>query len=143
MYDIQKLVPIVCDLLDAEKDDKEYNQKIRKEKDYSTDTCLWIPSLGGSEAYRLGELYERCNHGWRILADVCAMLDVDENLLISAVKSMQRKERHNGRWNNPNYTSCMEHEDKERLVRFLTKDKGEHGYHPWYTSTGRTKAWCK
>lgn len=143
MYDIEKLVSIVCELLEAQEDDKKFNLEVRKRKGYMPDTDLWIPSLGGSEAFRMGELYERCNHGWRILADVCDMLDIDQNLLIAAVKSMQRKERHNGHWDNPNYTSCIEHKDKERLVRFLTRDKGEHGYHPWYASTGRTKAWCK
>ena len=120
MYDIEKLVGIVCDLLEAEADCRKYNLEIRKKKGYMPNTELWIPSLGGSEAYRLGELSERYD----------------------AVKSMQRKERHNGRWDNPNYTCWMNHEDKVRLAEFLAKDKGEHGYHSWYESTGRKKAWC-
>lgn len=124
MYDIEKLVSIVCDQLDAEGDDKKFNLEVRKEKGYAPDSVLWISSLGGSEAFRMGELYERCSRGWRIVADVCDMLDIDQNLLIAAVKSMRRKERHNGRWDNPNYTSYMRHKDKERLVRFLTNDKG-------------------
>lgn len=141
MYDVEKLVSLVCDLLEAEKDDRQYNLKVRKNKGYLPDTELWIPSLDGSEAYRLGELAER---SWQIgqnLAVVCDMLDVDEYRLIAAVKSMQRKERHNGRWDNPNLTCWMGHEDKDRLCRFLSKERGEFDCHPWYSSTGRKKAW--
>lgn len=142
MYDMEKLVRIVCDYLEAEESSKKYNMEVRKEKGYTPDACLWIPSLNGSEAYRIGELSERCDRSARILADICDMLDIDQMLLIAAVKSMQRKERHNGRWDNPCLTCWMSHKDKERLTRFLAKDKGEHGYRSWYTSTGRTKAWC-
>lgn len=142
MYDIEKLVGIVCDLLEAEADCRKYNLEIRKKKGYMPNTELWIPSLGGSEAYRLGELSERYDRSAWMLTDICEMLDIDQYLLVAAVKSMQRKERHNGRWDNPNYTCWMNHEDKVRLAEFLAKDKGEHGYHSWYESTGRKKAWC-
>lgn len=123
MFDIEKLVGIVCDVLDTAEESREYNQKVRKEKGYAPNASLRVPSLGGSEAYRLGELHERCACGWRILADVCAMLNVDQSLLVAAVKSMQRKERHNGRWDNPNYTQWINCKDKERLARFLTTYK--------------------
>lgn len=142
MYDVEKLVSLVCELFEAQKDDKKYNLEVRKSKGYFPDTCLWIPSLGGSEAYRLGELAERCRQiSWN-LATVCDMLDVDQDRLIAAVKSMQRKERHNGRWDNPNLTCWMGQEDKERLRRFLSNERGEFDHHPWYLSTGRKKAWC-
>ena len=55
------------------------------------------------------------------MADICAMLDINQELLVAAVKSMQRKERHNGRWDNPNYTCWMNEDDKKRLARFLSK----------------------
>jgi len=143
MYDVEKLVSIVCELFDAEADDKKYNLKVRKDKGYAPDACLWVSTLGGSEAYRLGELSGRSEQiGWN-LATVCAMLDVDEERLIAAVKSMQRKERHNGRWDNPNLTCWMGQDDKKRLCRFLSNERGESDYHPWYSSTGRKKAWCE
>ena len=110
---------------------------------YSPDACLWVSTLGGSEAYRLGELAERSRQiGWS-LATVCDMLDINQDWLIAAVKSMLRKERHNGRWDNPNLTCWMGREDKERLRRCLSNKRGEFDYHPWYSSTGRKKAWCE
>ena len=139
MYDVEKLVSLVCEYFEAEKDNKKYNLEVRESKGYLPDTCLWIPSLGGSEAYRLGELAERSRQLSWSLATVCDMLDIDQALLIATVKSMLRKERHNGRWGNPNLTCWIGHEDKERLRRFLSTD----WMSSWYSSTGRKKAWCK
>lgn len=139
MYDVEKLVSLVCEYFEAEKDNKKYNLEVRESKGYLPDTCLWIPSLGGSEAYRLGELAERSRQLSWSLATVCDMLDIDQALLIATVKSMLRKERHNGRWDNPNLTCWIGHEDKERLRRFLSTD----WMSSWYSSTGRKKAWCK
>ena len=55
MYDVEKLVSLVCEYFEAEEANKKYNLEVRESKGYLPDTCLWIPSLGGSEAYRLGE----------------------------------------------------------------------------------------
>lgn len=97
MYDVEKLVSLVCELFDAEAEGKKYNLEVRKNKGYSPDAYLWVSTLGGSEAYRLGELAERSRQiGWS-LATVCDMLDINQDWLIAAVKSMLRKERHNGR----------------------------------------------
>lgn len=142
MYDVEKLISMVYDLFEAEAEDKRYLLKVRKDKGCQPDACIWIPSLGGSEAYRLGELSERCQQISRDLTNVCDMLDVDQERLIAAVKSMQRKERHNGRWDNPNLTCWIGRKDKERLCHFLSNELGEFDYHPWYKSTGRKKAWC-
>lgn len=143
MYDVEKLVSIVCEYFEAVSDEEKYNLEVRKNKGYLPHTELWIPSLSGSEAYRLGELSERAAQASRDLATVCDMLDIDQDRLIAAVKSMLRKERHNGRWDNPNLTCWMNYGDKDRLRRFLSNERGEFDYHPWYESTGRTKAWCK
>lgn len=99
--------------------------------------------LNGSKAYRLGELFEKSGATGSILADICAMLDINQELLVAAVKSMQRKERHNGRWDNPNYTCWMNEDDKKRLARFLSNERGESGVYPWFSSTGRKKPWCE
>lgn len=122
MFDVEKLVGIVYDLLEAEAESKEYNLKIRKEKGYEPDDCLWIPSLNGSEAYRLGELSERRDRSHWILADVCTMLDVDKELLIAAVKSIQRWQKHGGKYDRciGGY-SLISAEDGERLARFIKK----------------------
>lgn len=136
MYDVEKLVSVVCDYLDAEADYKKYSLDVRKELGLAPDSTLWIPSLNGSKAYRLGELSEKSGATGSILADICAMLDINQELLVAAVKSMQRKERHNGRWDNPNYTCWMNEDDKKRLARFLSNEKGEFGVHPWFSSTG-------
>lgn len=71
------------------------------------------------------------------------MLNINQELLVAAVKSMQRKERHNGRWDNPNYTCWMNEDDKKRLARFLSNERGESGVYPWFSSTGRKKPWCE
>ena len=120
MYDVEKLVSIVCDYLDAEADYMKYSLDARKELGLAPDSTLWIPSLNGSKAYRLGELSEKSGATGSILADICAMLDINQELLVAAVKSMQRKERHNGRWDNPNYTCWMNEDDKKRLARRLS-----------------------
>lgn len=59
MYDVEKLVSIVCDYLDAEADYMKYSLDARKELGLAPDSTLWIPSLNGSKAYRLGELSEK------------------------------------------------------------------------------------
>lgn len=120
MYDVEKLVSIVCECLEAETDCKKYNLEVRQKRGLSPDCTIWISSLDGSSAYRLGELSERrCRSGW-ILADICAMLDIDQDRLIAAVKSMQRWERHNGRYDREICLTCwMGADDKKRLARFL------------------------
>lgn len=102
-----------------------------------------------TEARARGRLYirqwqpEKSGTTGSILADICAMLNINQELLVAAVKSMQRKERHNGRWDNPNYTCWMNEDDKKRLARFLSNERGESGVYPWFSSTGRKKPWCE
>jgi len=119
MFDIEKLVSIVADVLEAEMEYQKYIRKLKEKKRISPDSCVWIPSLNGSESYDLGVLFERSERSGWILSDICAMLGIDQKLLIAVVKSMQRKERHNGRWDNPCLTYSMRRNDKERLYKFL------------------------
>lgn len=51
MYDVEKLVSIVCDYLDAEADYMKYSLDARKELGLAPGSTLWIPSLNGSKAY--------------------------------------------------------------------------------------------
>lgn len=142
MYGVEKLIGMVCDYFMAEEDYKKYILEVRKNNVCLSDGSIWIPSLGGSDAYRLGKLSGRREQASWDLATVCDILDVDQNRLIAAVKSMQRKERHNGYWDNPNLTCWMGYMDKERLCRFISNERGEFGYRSWYSSTGRKKKWC-
>jgi len=120
MTDVEKLVSMVCEVLESEEADKAFTLQVLKEKGLSAAESIWIPSLDGSTAYRLGELSERRNEGWRRLSDVCDMLDVDLSCLVAAVKSMQRWERHNGRWDREVVLTCwMNDSDKKRLLRFV------------------------
>ncbi len=123
MYDVEKLIGIVCEWLYTEEEEKKYNLEVRKKKGYAPNANLWIPSLDGSTAYRLGELSERSTRSRMMLADICNMLDIDQDRLVAAVKSMQRKERHNGRWDNPCLTQWIKDKDKERLSKFLRAAK--------------------
>ena len=43
MYDVEKLVSIVCDYLDAEADYMKYSLDARKELGLAPDSTLWIP----------------------------------------------------------------------------------------------------
>lgn len=140
MYDVEKLVSIVVEYLEAIEENKKYNMEVRKKKGYTPETCLWIPSLDGSTAYRLGELYAREQRLSFVLADICAMLDINQERLIAAVKSMQRKERHNGRWDNPNLTCWMERVDKEHLLHYI--QNGDEYLSTHFKSTGRKMCWC-
>lgn len=45
MYDVEKLVSLVCELFDAEAEGKKYNLEVRKNKGYSPDAYLWVSTL--------------------------------------------------------------------------------------------------
>ena len=141
MYDVEKLVYIVCELFETEMDAKKFNLEIRKKRGLSPDSCIWIPALDGSDGYRLGELSERSRRtGW-MLSDICELLDIDQDRLISAVKSMQRWERNRWRYDaNACLVGFMGQKDKERFLRYLKKD-GEWSGH--FKSTGRKMPWCE
>lgn len=40
-------------------------------------------------------------------------------------------------------TCWMNEDDKKRLARFLSNERGESGVYPWFSSTGRKKPWCE
>lgn len=120
MYDVEKLVYIVFDVLDSEMEYRKYNLKVRKENGIRKDYTLYIPYLDASTAYRFGELSERYNRSTRILADICAMLDIDQGRLISAVKSIRRWESHNGRYDRDTmFPYCVSYHDKRQLFDYL------------------------
>ncbi len=122
MFNVEQLVSIVVDTLEAEKEYRQNNVKIRQQKGLRLDSVIWIPTLDGSAAYDMGVSCEKADRTSSMLRDICVMLDIDQTKLIAAVKSMQRKERHNGRWDNPCLTCNIGWNDKERLCKFLRTD---------------------
>lgn len=77
----------------------------------------------------------------KLVSIVCDYLDAEADYMKYSLDA--RKERHNGRWDNPNYTCWMNEDDKKRLARFLSNERGESGVYPWFSSTGRKKPWCE
>lgn len=141
-YDVEKLVNIVCEYLEAEADAKAFNLKIRKDRGLSPDSTIWGPSLNGSDGYRLGELSERAQRSGWILSDICQMLDINQDRLISAVKSMRRWERRSWRWNASAYIiDGITQKDKERLMQYLKN--GDIWWKTCFKSTGRKMPWCE
>lgn len=117
MYDVEKLVSLVCELFDAEAEGKKYNLEVRKNKGYSPDAYLWVSTLGGSEAYRLGELAERSRQiGWS-LATVCDMLDINQDGKAAEAPGRIRYERSDRR--------AYQRDSAGRGYYFLTG--GQHG----------------
>lgn len=117
MYDLNKLIAMTCDILDNEKHLKEYtkhlcNEFVQKE--------IWIPGLRSSTAYRLGELVERSSEGYRRLYDVCDILNIDEESLISLVKSMRRWERRHKEYD---LVFRNWNDQKDRIHEFLRSKK--------------------
>ena len=119
MCNVEKLVSVVCDVLENEAEVKRCNREMREARGLPLTSCIWISSLDGSTAYRAGELSGRNAEGLQRLSDICDMLDIDRDILIAAVKSMQRWERHNGRWDRTCLTCWMNAGDKERLLSFI------------------------
>lgn len=123
MFDIQKLIAIVTDALDDNAEMIRHNIQIRANMGLPKDALLWVPTMKGDVAYRTGELTERSSQNWRKICDICHFEDVDPERLISAVKSMQRWEKHNGRWDRKAWpTSILTLSDERRLVKYLKKN---------------------
>lgn len=142
MYDVNKLVGIVCECLDAERDYRKNHIAVRKKKGLSPSEFIWIPSLDGATAYRMGELYERVSRLSSSLADICDLLNINQERLIAMTKSIQRWEKHGGRYDRclNLYVFCDE-ADSLRIARFIGNPKDEWYGH--YRSTGRKMAWVE
>ncbi len=119
MFKIEELVSIAIDSLEAESECQKYNRQVRMERGMSPNSSLRIPSLNGSDGYQLGVVSECRDRSRYILINICNMLEIDYKRLIATVKSMRRKECHNGRGDNPCLTRFIEQRDKEKLYKFL------------------------
>lgn len=138
MYNINMLITIAGNALDAEHDYLAYCRDTRRELGLYPNTELWIPGLDGSKAFRLGELSERSSQKWSSVAEICNLLGIDQDRLIAATKSISRWEENHGHYDRVVHV-CKDNSDGRRLARFLCKDENSR----YYKSTGRIKAWCK
>ncbi len=126
LLDIEKLASIVFEALEAESEYRKYVLKIKQQKDLPLNDCIWIPTLDGSPAYDLGRLCERADCTYSMLRDICILLGIDQARLIATVKSIRRKERHNGRWDNPCLTCHMGQNDKKSLYEFVKEKPSDY-----------------
>ena len=138
MYDINVLMSAVDEAHEAEKDYREYARKVCKENDLAPDSTIWIPSLDGSTAYRLGELCERSTQKGYEIADICRILDIDQDLLIAVTKSIRRWEK-NHAWRQDRVIEIRKDNwEGICLQKYLfNQNDGQ-----FFKSTGRRKAWC-
>lgn len=137
IYDISRLMSVVDEACEAEKDYQEYCRKTRTDKGLSPKSSIWIPSLDGSTAHRLGELCERSAQKWTEIADICCILDINQDLLSAVTKSIRRWEKNHGKYDQliqirkDNYAGIC-------LQQYLRNQNDGQ----FYKSTGRRKAWC-
>ena len=138
IYDIERLMRVVDEAFEAENDYQKYCREIRNKECLLSDGTIWVPSLDGNKAYRLGELCERSTQKWTEIADICNILDIDQKLLIAVTKSIRRLERNH--WKHEHLLSIeKDNYDGIRMMQYLqNRNDGQ-----FYKSTGRRKAWCE
>lgn len=133
------LINMVTEYFEVEAENKKYNIQVRKEKGLDKDATLWIPTLDGSTAYRLGELAERCQIMWSALNRLCEIVDFDYSRLVSTVKSIRRWEEHGGK-----YDRIVHCTDSRGFIDYISKVDGLVEYeNAYYTSTGRKKKYVE
>lgn len=135
---IDMLINVVSDALDANQEYLAFCRKLRKKHGLLSKESIWIPSLSGSDAYRLGELCKGESAGWSNVGQICHLMGLDSDLLITTVKSIKRWEAHNGLYDR---SLCLQIKGvKDRVLRFLSNENCEGKY---FQSTGRLKPWCE
>lgn len=138
VYDINRLMGVVDEVLEAEKEYQKYCREIVADKGLPPKTSIWVPTLDGNKAHRLGELCERSTQKWTEIAEICSILDIDQKLLIAVTKSIRRLERNH--WKYERLLSIeKDNYDGIRMMQYLqNRNDGQ-----FYKSTGRRKAWCE
>jgi len=135
---IDMLINVVSDALDANKDYLAFCRELRTKQGLLPKESIWIPSLSGNDAHRLGELCERESAKWSGVAQICHLMGLESDLLIATVKSIKRWEAHNGLYDR---SLCLQIKGvKDRVLRFLSNENCEDKY---FHSTGRLKPWCE
>lgn len=135
---IDILINVVSDALDANQAYLAFCRELRTKRGLLPNESIWIPSLSGSDAYRLGELCERESAKWSSVVQFCHLMGLEPDLLIATVKSINRWEAHNGLYDR---SLCLQIKGvKDRVLRFLSNENCEDKY---FQSTGRLKPWCE
>ena len=68
---IDMLINVVSDALDANRDYLAFCRELRTKRGLLPKESIWIPSLSGNDAHRLGELCERESAKWSGVAQIC------------------------------------------------------------------------
>ena len=121
-YDVNYLVQVVNDALSEE----EWYHAQTKDLPHG-----YIPSMKPEIAHRWGELTERLSGAWNAVSVACKLLNVDQDRLVSVVKSMNRYERRE-RWHVCAHITC-----DDSFRRFVSDDFELRYPYQYYQSTGR------
>ena len=123
--------------MEATQEYRAFCRKLHTKHKIPLESTIWIPSLPGNDAYRLGELYERESARWASVTQICQLVGLDQDLLIATVKSIKRWEAHGGLYDR---SLCLQITAvRERVPRSLRDKNCEDKY---FQSTGRLKYWC-
>ena len=134
---IDILINVVSDAMEATQEYRAFCRKLHTKHKMPLESTIWIPSLPGNDAYRLGELYERESARWASVTQICQLVGLDQDLLIATVKSIKRWEAHGGLYDR---SLCLQITAvRERVPRSLSDKNCEDKY---FQSTGRLKSWC-
>lgn len=135
---IDILINVVSDAMEATQEYLAFCRDLRAKHKMSLGSTIWIPSLPGSEAHRLGELCERESARWASVTQICQLMELDQDFLIATVKSIKQWEAHNGLYDR---NVCLQIRTvREQVLRSLSEKNKEKQY---YESTGRLKPWCE
>lgn len=123
-YDVNVLLDIVRDYFCEETELQMF---------LKTWTPGWGPNKPPEERISYAKHDERATATWKAIVAACRLVDADIDTLIAVVKSIDRYEKHSGK-----YDRCVHfYNGSERhFRRMVAKDDGDSGY---YTSTGRKK----
>ena len=87
---IDILINVVSDAMEATQEYLAFCRDLRAKHKMSLGSTIWIPSLPGSEAHRLGELCERESARWASVTQICQLMELDQDFLIATVKSIKQ-----------------------------------------------------
>lgn len=92
---IDALFSSAVDYLEAAYAYEKYVRDLRNKRNISDYLEIWIPSLDGSDSYRLGEITQDELNARYFMYTLCDIADIDPDDLLPVVKSMFRHEIYN------------------------------------------------
>ena len=125
-YNISVLIQAVRDYLYAEQELKLFLR---------TWTGGWWHKKTAQEREDYTKYTEQSSGKWDTVMVLCRLLDIESEDLIAMVKSIDRWERHSGKWDRGYCIINGGWRAEQNVRRYLTKTDGWGTTH--YTSTGR------